>query len=105
MEKYDVVHARLLMLVVNQAGGDPRPVIRNLMKLVSTCGLWRSQSIRMIAVRLMVAPMHIEPGGYIQWEEPNNDDRKLVKSDPSNPSEHVEQLLAGLNARIQPKSA
>ena len=51
--------------------------------------------------------MHIEPGGYIQWEEPNNDagNRKLLKSDPSNPSEHAEQLLAGLNARIQSKSA
>lgn len=37
IEKYDVVHARLLVQVVNQAGGDPVPVIRNLMKLVSTC--------------------------------------------------------------------
>lgn len=36
MEKYDVVHARLLVQVVLQAGGDPRPVIRNLMRLVST---------------------------------------------------------------------
>lgn len=36
VEKYDVVHARLLVQVVNQAGGDPRPVIQNLMKLVST---------------------------------------------------------------------
>jgi hypothetical protein len=37
VEKYDVVHARLLVQVVNQAGGDPRPVIQNLMKLVSMC--------------------------------------------------------------------
>jgi SAM-dependent methyltransferase len=37
VEKYDVVHARLLVQVVNQAGGDPVPVIRNLMKLVSKC--------------------------------------------------------------------
>ena len=36
VEKYDVVHARLLVQVVNQAGGDPVPVIRNLLKLVST---------------------------------------------------------------------
>lgn len=39
VEKYDVVHARLLVQVVNQAGGDPRPIIQNLMKLVSTCDL------------------------------------------------------------------
>jgi hypothetical protein len=35
VEKYDVVHARLLVQVVNQAGGDPRPVIQNLLKLLS----------------------------------------------------------------------
>ena len=35
VEKYDVVHARLLVQVVNQAGGDPRPLLRNLVKLVS----------------------------------------------------------------------
>lgn len=35
VEKYDVVHARLLVQVVNQAGGDPTPVIKNLLKLVS----------------------------------------------------------------------
>ena len=60
----------------------------------------------MTAVRLMVPPIQIEPGGYLQWEEPNDDgsSRKLLKSDPSNPSEHAEQLLAGLNARIQSKS-
>ena len=43
LEKYDVVHVRLLVQVVNQAGGDPRPVLRNLIKLLSTCGFWRSQ--------------------------------------------------------------
>ncbi|KAJ5124451.1 S-adenosyl-L-methionine-dependent methyltransferase [Penicillium bovifimosum] len=74
--KYDVVHARLLVQVVNQAGGDPRPQCK-------------------------------EPGGYLQWEEPNDDagNRKLVKADPSNSTEHTEKLLAGLNARFQSKSA
>ncbi|KAF1359019.1 S-adenosyl-L-methionine-dependent methyltransferase [Lizonia empirigonia] len=81
VEKYDIVHARLLVQVVNQAGGDPRPVIKNLLRLA-------------------------KPGGYIQWEEPNDDagNRKLLKSDPSNPSENTERLLASLNARFQTKS-
>jgi hypothetical protein len=38
-EKFDVVHARLLVQVVNQAGSDPVPVIQNMMKLLSKCRL------------------------------------------------------------------
>lgn len=51
--------------------------------------------------------LFIEPGGYIQWEEPNDDagNRKLVKNDSENSSEFTEKLLAGLNARFQSKSA
>ncbi|KAJ5834674.1 S-adenosyl-L-methionine-dependent methyltransferase [Penicillium robsamsonii] len=80
--KYDVVHARLLVQVVNQAGGDARPIIQNFLKL-------------------------LKPGGYLQWEEPNDDagNRKLLKSDPSNSTEDTEKLLAGLNAKFQTKSA
>lgn len=33
--KYDIVHARLLVQVVNQLGGDPLPVLKNLIKLLS----------------------------------------------------------------------
>jgi 2-polyprenyl-3-methyl-5-hydroxy-6-metoxy-1,4-benzoquinol methylase len=82
VEKYDVVHARLLVQVVNQAGGDPRPVIQNLLKLA-------------------------KPGGYIQWEEPNDnaETRKILKSDPSNSSENMEKLLANLHTRFQSKAA
>lgn len=61
----------------------------------------------MNAVGLIESSQCIEPGGYLQWEEPNDDagNRKIMKSDPSNSSEHTEKLLAGLNARFQSKSA
>ncbi|PYI02180.1 S-adenosyl-L-methionine-dependent methyltransferase, partial [Aspergillus sclerotiicarbonarius CBS 121057] len=81
VEKYDVVHARLLVQVVLQAGGDPRPVIQNLMKL-------------------------IKPGGYLQWEEPNDDagNRPLVKSDPATISEHSEDLMKRIDTRFRSKT-
>ncbi|KAL5363156.1 S-adenosyl-L-methionine-dependent methyltransferase [Aspergillus floccosus] len=77
-EKFDVVHARLLVQVVNQAGSDPVPVIKNMMKL-------------------------LKPGGYLQWEEPNDDasKRPIVKADPANSSENAEKLLQGLDARFR----
>lgn len=76
--KYDLVHARLLVQVVNQAGGDPRPIIQNVMKM-------------------------LKPGGFLQWEEPNDDasNRPIIKAEPSISSENWEKLLAGLNARFQ----
>lgn len=42
--KYDVIHLRLLLMVVENS--DPRPIIRNLVKM-------------------------LKPGGYIQWDELN----------------------------------
>ncbi|GIJ88134.1 hypothetical protein Asppvi_007051 [Aspergillus pseudoviridinutans] len=77
-EKFDVVHARLLVQVVNQAGSDPVPVIQNMMKL-------------------------LKPGGYLQWEEPNDDasKRPIVKADPANSSENAEKLLQRLDARFR----
>ncbi|EAW21020.1 class I SAM-dependent methyltransferase [Aspergillus fischeri NRRL 181] len=77
-EKFDVVHARLLVQVVNQAGSDPVPVIQNMMKL-------------------------LKPGGYLQWEEPNDDasKRPIVKADSANSSENAEKLLQRLDARFR----
>lgn len=45
-EKFDVVHARLLVQVVNQAGSDPVPVIRNMMKLLS---MFRLHQLTMVS--------------------------------------------------------
>lgn len=40
--KYDIVHVRLLVQVVNQHGGDPRPALQNLLKLLSMFFLYLS---------------------------------------------------------------
>ena len=42
LEKYDIVHVRLLVLVVQNS--DPRPILRNLIKM-------------------------LKPGGYLQWDD------------------------------------
>lgn len=49
----------------------------------------------------------IEPGGYLQWEEPNDDasNRPLVKSNPSVVSEYSEKLIQGLDAKFRSKGA
>jgi SAM-dependent methyltransferase len=52
--KYDIVHLRLLILVVQNS--DPVPVIRNVSRL-------------------------LKPGGYIQWDDLNYPDTHIVKTD------------------------
>jgi SAM-dependent methyltransferase len=56
IEAYDVVHVRLLVLVVQ--GSDPRNIIRNLLRM-------------------------LKPGGYIQWDELNYPDTHIRNSDSS----------------------
>ncbi|KAL2819613.1 S-adenosyl-L-methionine-dependent methyltransferase [Aspergillus cavernicola] len=51
--KFDVVHLRLLVLVVQQS--DPLPIIRNVFQM-------------------------LKPGGYIQWDDLNYPDSRVVKS-------------------------
>lgn len=67
---------------------------------MNLAALWRNECVQRLIVSL-------EPGGYIQWEEPNDDagNRKFVKSEPSVSSDKMEKLVAGLNARFQSKSA
>ncbi|MCJ1261079.1 hypothetical protein MMC22_000943 [Lobaria immixta] len=54
--KYDIVHVRLIVLVVRNS--DPRPVIRNLVKL-------------------------LKPGGYLQWDELSYPDSYIKTIDKS----------------------
>ncbi|KAI0868434.1 hypothetical protein GGS24DRAFT_482398 [Hypoxylon argillaceum] len=54
--KYDYVHTRLLLLVAE--AGDPRPIIRNLKKL-------------------------LKPGGYLQWDELDTVNLTVKKADPA----------------------
>lgn len=48
-----------------------------------------------------------EPGGYLQWEEPNDDagNRPLVKASPSVVSEYSEKLIQGLDAKFRAKGS
>lgn len=64
---YDVVHVRLLVLVVEI--GDPRPVLRNLIKL-------------------------LKPGGYLQWDELNYPGTRVKSVDGSFSTPALEELVA-----------
>ena len=63
--KYDYVHTRLLVLVVEQK--DPRPIIRNLHKI-------------------------LKPGGYIQWDELDTVNMSVKKVNPNLQAPALEQL-------------
>jgi hypothetical protein len=54
--KYDVVHVRLILLVVQN--NDPRAIIENLLKM-------------------------LKPNGYLQWEELHTSGSYIVKVDPT----------------------
>jgi len=63
--KYDYVHTRLLVLVVEAK--DPRPIIRNLFKL-------------------------LKPGGYLQWDELDTVNMAIKKVDQNQHTPALDQL-------------
>ena len=68
--RYDVVHARLLFVVVRD--GDPRPVIRNMMML-------------------------LKPGGYLQWDELDVAHSFILKVKEDVPTIKMEETLQMLS--------
>lgn len=63
--QYDIVHVRLLVLVIEQ--GNPRPVIRKLLTM-------------------------LKPGGYLQWDELDCVHMHVKKVDPHVPAPALEKL-------------
>ncbi|KAF7188208.1 N-methyltransferase tcpN [Pseudocercospora fuligena] len=63
--RYDIVHIRLFMLVVEK--GDPTPLLRQLLKL-------------------------LKPGGYLQWQEYDPSTDRLMLADPSTSAPKLEAL-------------
>ncbi|KAJ5779110.1 hypothetical protein N7457_006830 [Penicillium paradoxum] len=64
--KYDIVHLRLLILVVQNS--DPVPIIQNVTRL-------------------------LKPGGYIQWDDLNYPDTYVAKADPKMATPAFDRLL------------
>ncbi|KAL2836689.1 hypothetical protein BJY01DRAFT_258622 [Aspergillus pseudoustus] len=71
VEKYDVIHLRLLVLVVRD--GDPAPVTRKVARM-------------------------LKPGGWIQWDDYNYQGTHVVKVDPKLQTPALERLCAFLYA-------
>ncbi|KAL8900437.1 MAG: hypothetical protein Q9192_001069 [Flavoplaca navasiana] len=68
--RYDIVHARLLFVVVRD--GDTTPMIRNMMLL-------------------------LKPGGYLQWDELNVAQSYVLKVDETVPAAIMEETLGTLS--------
>ena len=64
--KYDVVHARLICLAVEDS--DPRPIMRNLIKM-------------------------LKPGGYLQWEELDFQGNRVKTVDASLRAPALEEVV------------
>ncbi|MCJ1433764.1 hypothetical protein MMC27_003129 [Xylographa pallens] len=64
-EKYDVVHLRLFLVVVDD--NDPSTILRHCLKI-------------------------LKPGGFLQWEEYDLHARTVVTSGSSVPKEHTQRL-------------
>ncbi|RAK77739.1 class I SAM-dependent methyltransferase [Aspergillus fijiensis CBS 313.89] len=69
VEKFDVIHLRLLVLVVENS--DPTPIIRKVSRM-------------------------LKPGGWIQWDDYNYQGTHVVKVNPAQKTPALEQLCAFL---------
>ena len=65
LNRFDIVHIRLLVLVVENS--DPRPIIQNLLKM-------------------------LKPGGYIQWDDLNYPDTSIKVVDVSLETPALQEL-------------
>ncbi|KAL9103071.1 MAG: hypothetical protein Q9187_009049, partial [Circinaria calcarea] len=82
--KYDVIHARLFLLVVQN--NDPMPILKNFIRMLNS----------------LTKETPAEPGGYIQWGEYDLASRYIVHAQPSNSSEN---LAVAINATTGQKDA
>jgi SAM-dependent methyltransferase len=64
--RYDIVHLRLLILVVEHS--DPVPIIQNAYRM-------------------------LKPGGYIQWDDLNYPDTHIIKADANTDTPAFDRLL------------
>ena len=65
LAKYDIIHVRLLVLVVRKS--DPRPLLRKFAKM-------------------------LKPGGYLQWDELNYPDTSVKIANPSIQTPALDEL-------------
>jgi len=72
--KYDIVHIRLVVFVVKN--NDPRPIIKNLMKL-------------------------LKPGGYLQWNELDLSGSHLERGSTSNAGDEEEVAAEAATAALK----
>ncbi|MCJ1225629.1 hypothetical protein MMC12_002278 [Toensbergia leucococca] len=98
VEQYDIVHVRLLILVVQN--NSPVPVLRQLLKLLSIgSSLFGVPKKNQSFTEFWSWPA--EPGGYLQWGEIDLPNRRLVKTDSQNSSQSLEELRDGVSALLR----
>ncbi|PYI14349.1 UMTA methyltransferase family protein [Aspergillus violaceofuscus CBS 115571] len=96
--QYDVVHVRLLVFVVR---GEPTELLRRFLTLLMT-----NFQIDSIGLTLDRIYARAEPGGWLQWGEPDVPSMRLVKADPSlaeNGLRELFELTAAQDPRLIPQ--
>ncbi|KAL8722224.1 MAG: hypothetical protein Q9225_001269 [Loekoesia sp. 1 TL-2023] len=66
VEQYDIIHIGIFMLLI--ANNNPLPILKNLMRM-------------------------LKPGGYLQWDELDWATKRIVRADPSIPSDDTRALF------------
>lgn len=86
---YDIVHIRHFIFVL--LDDDLKPVLTNLIRLLSTL-LFKSFSICLL-LRMLTTVFFVEPGGYLQWGEPDIASFRIEKTNPGNKVDALSKLL------------
>ncbi|KAL9119521.1 MAG: hypothetical protein Q9187_003926 [Circinaria calcarea] len=87
--KYDIVHLRLLLIVVNN--NDPMPILRHCLKLLSEC---LSAEVTYSGQDLTV--QKLEPGGYLQWDEADLYSQEVIPATDTASTENLRKWVPDL---------
>ncbi|KAI4263041.1 MAG: hypothetical protein L6R42_001800 [Xanthoria sp. 1 TBL-2021] len=86
---YDIVHIRNFAFVLRD--DDVQGVLANLIRLISTYTYCSLQGLSTPNMLMMYAST--EPGGYLQWAEPDVASFRIEKANPNNETKALRQLL------------
>ncbi|KAL8748285.1 MAG: hypothetical protein Q9184_007431 [Pyrenodesmia sp. 2 TL-2023] len=84
---YDVIH--LSNLAAHIKDNSPDQLVKNVMSMLSTC----HSPLSSFLSSANGLPCPTEPGGWMQWHEPDTANRCIVKNNLSLPSPRLEALL------------
>ncbi|CAF9913560.1 hypothetical protein IMSHALPRED_001381 [Imshaugia aleurites] len=98
--KFDIVHVRLFMFVVE----EPTLLLRNVVRMLSMLAMPLSLALASLALSLLWKS-RLEPDGWLQWEEYDNETAHTIKAHPGADSSAFDALFqkfAALSRKTKP---